>query len=53
MSVCLNGLRSGPICFGSLMDRMHGRVDADLLTSAAILGVVALAFGVFFFRRVP
>jgi len=50
MNVCLNGLKTGPICLGDVMSQVHGESITMTQTGLGMLGFLAVVVAVFVFR---
>jgi hypothetical protein len=50
MAVCFDGLKTGPICFGDLMSRLHGSEIGMTTVGLALFAGVALIVFTFVFK---
>ena len=51
MSVCFNGLKTGPICLGDVMSQVHGESITMTQTGLGMLAFVAVVVAAFVFRN--
>ncbi len=50
MSVCFDGLKSGPICLGDLNAQLHGSELGLGYAGLGIVAIVVVAVAIFIFR---